>query len=126
MKKAVILFAHGARDPEWATPIHAVSTKLKTEAPDILVEVAFLEFMSPSLSEAVRHLVAQAVTSVVVVPMFIAQGGHLKHDLPKEIEALRAIYPDVLITQAETVGLNEHVQAAMAAHAINTVRSSDR
>ncbi len=126
MKKAVILFAHGARDPEWATPIHAVCAKLKVEAPDVLVEVAFLEFMSPSLAEAVGHLVAQLVTSVVVVPMFIAQGGHLKHDLPKEIEALRAAYPSVLITQAETVGLNEHVQAAMAAHAINTVRSSDR
>ena len=48
---AVILFAHGAREPEWAQPFESISDRLR--AAGMTVELAFLEVMSPSL-ERVR------------------------------------------------------------------------
>ncbi|MBL8484917.1 MAG: CbiX/SirB N-terminal domain-containing protein, partial [Rhodocyclaceae bacterium] len=78
----LILFAHGARDPDWARPILAVAEQVKNAHGAARVEVAFLELMQPDLETALLRLIAAGSRSVLVVPMFIAQGGHLKRDLP--------------------------------------------
>ena len=82
-KPALILFAHGARDPEWANPMRRVQAAVRERAPSLRVELAFLEFMSPTFADAARALVvAEGCTAVTVVPMFIAQGGIRKNDVP--------------------------------------------
>ena len=53
---AVILFGHGARDPEWSGPIERVRAAMRARQPELRVELAFLEFMHPSLAEAVASL----------------------------------------------------------------------
>ena len=77
MKTALILFAHGARDPEWANPMRRVQAAVQARQPGVPVELAFLEFMSPTLSESIAGLLAGGVRKIVVMPMFIARGGHL-------------------------------------------------
>jgi sirohydrochlorin cobaltochelatase len=52
-------------------------------------ELAFLEIMSPSLEEAAARLVGEGFETVVVVPLFLAQGAHLKRDLPAMVEKIR-------------------------------------
>ena len=41
MSKAVILFAHGARDPEWARPFERLRTALLALSPGLAVETAY-------------------------------------------------------------------------------------
>jgi hypothetical protein len=53
---AVVLFAHGARDPAWANPFHALRDALLRAQPERRVEIAFLELMSPSLPDLVAEL----------------------------------------------------------------------
>ncbi len=84
---AIILFAHGARDPEWARPIEAIRDRLR--AAGERVEIAFLESMSPLLDEAAGRLAAEGAGSVTIVPLFLAQGGHLKRDLPAIVAEIR-------------------------------------
>jgi sirohydrochlorin cobaltochelatase len=84
---AIILFAHGAREPEWARPFEQVRDRLRSEG--IRVELAYLEIMVPSLGDAARVLVAEGIGTVTVVPLFLSQGKHLKHQLPEMIAALR-------------------------------------
>ena len=55
------------------------------------VELAFLEFMSPTLPEAIAALVQGGVCKVAVVPVFLAQGGHLKRDLPATIAHIEGL-----------------------------------
>ncbi len=86
--KAIVLFAHGARDPEWARPIESIRDGLR--AAGERVELAFLESMPPSLDEAAARLAAEGVGTVTVVPLFLAQGGHLKRDLPELVARIRA------------------------------------
>ena len=51
MTTALILFAHGARDPEWANPMRRVQAVVRQRMSAVPVELAFLEFMAPTLPE---------------------------------------------------------------------------
>lgn len=115
---ALILFAHGARDPEWAAPLRRVQAAITASAPERRVDLAFLEFMSPTLPECVAALAKAGVSSAVVVPMFIAQGGHLKRDLPELLDVLRAQYPALRLALAPAIGESASVIAAMAQAAL--------
>jgi sirohydrochlorin cobaltochelatase len=114
---AVILFGHGARDPEWANPMRRARAQLLAETPALRVELAFLEFIEPSLDEAIDRLAAGGATRITVIPMFLAQGGHLKRDLPALIEAACRRHPQCAIRQAAAVGEADTVIAAMADYA---------
>ncbi|AKU13884.1 sirohydrochlorin cobaltochelatase, cobalamin (vitamin B12) biosynthesis CbiX protein [Azoarcus sp. CIB] len=115
---AVVLFGHGARDPEWARPMQRTRDHLHTQAPGLRVELAFLEFMMPTLEDAIAALAHDGIRHVTVVPMFIAQGGHLKSDVPKLIGAARALHAGCEITLAPAVGEADGVIAAMASYAL--------
>ena len=114
MTTALILFAHGARDPEWANPMRRVQAAIRQRVSDMSVGLAFLEFLTPTLPESVAQLVVQGADKIVVMPMFIARGGHLKNDLPGIIEVLRSTYPAVEFSLGGAIGEDESVVQAMA------------
>ncbi|HJV94430.1 MAG TPA: CbiX/SirB N-terminal domain-containing protein, partial [Albitalea sp.] len=58
MKRGLLLFAHGARDPAWALPFEDVARRIRQRAPSVAVEMCFLEFMSPTLAEGGDRLAA--------------------------------------------------------------------
>lgn len=118
MKTAIILFAHGARDPEWANPMRRVQAVIRQRTGAMPVELAFLEFMAPSLPDCVDKLIAGGAEKIVIVPMFIARGGHLKTDVPLLLDRLRSTYPKVDISLNGPVGEHEGVIEAMAAAAL--------
>lgn len=118
MKTAVILFAHGARDPEWALPMRRVQALVREQSAGVDIELAFLEFMAPTLAECVGELAARGVERIVVLPMFIARGGHLKREVPEMIAALRLTYPEIDISLAAVIGEQDTVVRAMAAAAV--------
>ena len=108
MTKAVILFAHGSRDPQWARPFERIAEQLKRRLPDTAVSVAYLEAMRPTLAEAVAAL--GSVDAIRVVPLFLGQGGHVKEDFPRLVSALR----DPRITLAKPIGEDPAVIDAIA------------
>jgi len=118
MKTALILFAHGARDPEWANPMRQVQTAVLAQIPDMAVELAFLEFMSPTLAECAAQSIAQGAKRVVVLPMFIARGGHLKREVPEMLASLQQSYPDVEFSLGNAIGEHAMVIRAMADAAV--------
>jgi sirohydrochlorin cobaltochelatase len=118
-KTALILFAHGARDPEWASPMRRVCASVRAQAPDLRVELAFLEFMTPELRECAESLLAEGFGRIVVLPMFIAQGGHLKRDVPLLLDELRALHPQAQFELGCAVGEAESIVQAMAAHVLS-------
>ena len=117
-KMAMILFAHGARDPEWASPLRRILAAIFDRSPDLRVELAFLEFMMPSLRGCAAALVADGFERIVIVPMFIAQGGHLKNDLPLIIDELRRANPQVVFELALPIGEEKSIVHAMAVHVL--------
>jgi sirohydrochlorin cobaltochelatase len=113
-RQAIILFAHGARDPQWARPFQQLVTELGELLPGERIVLAFLELMQPSLPACAAALHGEGVRSLRVVPVFLGMGGHLKDDLPNVVETIRAQYKDLEITVEPPIGEQPEVIAAIA------------
>lgn len=111
---AIILFAHGARDPAWAQPFRKIKDLLEARQPGIAVELAFLEIMEPTLADAVAKLAGARHTTIAIAPLFMAQGGHLKNDLPKLLDTIRARHPGLELTLLPAIGDVDPILDAIA------------
>ena len=111
---AILLFAHGARDPSWAEPFRRIVARLRDQQQGARVELAFLEMMQPSLASAVAGLAAEGIGQITVVPLFLAQGGHLKEDLPRLLDAIRRHHPALRIDVTSAIGDSEDLTNAIA------------
>jgi sirohydrochlorin cobaltochelatase len=112
--RGIVLFAHGARDPEWARPFEAIRERVRAQRPEFPIELAYLEQMSPTLEDAIASLASQGASSIMVFPLFMAQGGHLKEDLPKILDAIRASYPHIPIALESAIGEVPEILEAIA------------
>lgn len=113
--RGIVLFGHGARDPAWARPFEAIRDRLRRERPEYPVAIAFLEHLEPSLDEAIDSLAQDGASSIAVFPLFIAQGAHLKQDLPRLVEAIRASRPHLPIALEPALGESPAILDAIAA-----------
>ena len=78
------------------------------------MRLAFLEFMTPSLADAVASMVREGIRRITLVPLFLAQGGHLKHDLPILLDEIRARHPSVKIDVTDAIGDSPELVTAIA------------
>ena len=106
--KAIILFAHGSRDPQWHLPMLAVKDRILKAQPNAWVTCAYLELSQPDLATSVAEFVALGADEIRVVPMFLGVGKHVRNDLPSMMSELTARYPDVRFECVPAVG--EHPQ----------------
>ena len=131
---AVILFAHGSRDPLWRGPIEAVAARLRLDHPQLAVSCAYLESCEPNLPLAVDSLLKAASIAtdsiaaspysarakplkgfkIRIVPMFLGMGKHAREDLPAIVQDLRGEHPQVQFEVAPTVGEDERVTTLLA------------
>ena len=110
----IILFAHGSRDAQWRLPIEAVALDIQARSPAMLVQCAYLEFCTPTLSEAASVLLAAGTQKIRVMPLFLGVGKHAREDLPVLVAQFQAEHPDVLIELMPAVGENPALVALMA------------
>jgi len=120
-RAALVLFAHGAREPGWAEPFQAIRDKVARSRPDLTVELAFLELMKPALEECVARLAASGHQRVTVAPVFLGMGGHLKHDLPRLLDGIRRQQATVEIVSLPPIGEMESLHDAIAGLLVNGV-----
>ena len=102
--QAIVLFAHGARDPEWAVPFRIIQKQLQAARPGMHVALAFQDFMMPTLEVAMAEAAAQGAKHVALVPLFMAQGGHLKQDLPLLVGRIRRQHPQLDLRVTPAIG----------------------
>ena len=121
LHSALILFAHGARDPEWAEPFRAIAARVAGNRKDLAVRLAFLEFQTPTLADAIAELAAAGYPAIRIAPLFMAQGGHLKHDVPQLLDAIRMRQPALSIELLPAIGDVDCLRDAIAGWLIATV-----
>lgn len=121
---AVILFAHGARDPRWAEPFLRVAERVRVAAPELMVELAYLEHLEPDLSTAARRLAQRGARTIRIVPLFFGRGGHLRIAVPQLVAATAAALRDVRIELALPAGDDDAVIDALAAFALRAAVAS--
>ena len=118
---ALVLFAHGARDPRWSAPFERLQLVTQAQLPDVAVRLAFLELMEPRLPEVAAELVQAGCGKLTIVPVFLGQGGHVLRDLPQIVTQLQVDHPQVEIRVADAVGESAAVLDAMAQYCVATV-----
>lgn len=121
MQQALILFAHGARAASWAAPFERLRDLSRARRPDVRVELAFLELMSPRLPEMAATLAADGITEVTIVPVFLGQGGHVLRDLPLMVEQLRVDHPAITFKVTGAAGEDAAVLAALCDYCVGSL-----
>jgi len=117
--KGIILFGHGARNPEYISPFKRIRAVVEAKQPDVAVEIGFLELTQPPLEASVECLVKRGVTQIKIVPIFFAPGRHVLKDLPELLGNAMDRFPGVEFEVAACVGEVDTVIEAMAAHAVS-------
>jgi sirohydrochlorin cobaltochelatase len=125
MQTALVLFAHGSRDPAWAEPFLRLKARIAERLPGTPVELAFLEQMQPSLAEAIGSLAGRGVERISVIPLFMAQGSHLRLELPNLVAQACDRNPGVVVRTVAAIGDVETLLGAIADWAIAEHRKTE-
>ncbi|MEZ0066577.1 sirohydrochlorin ferrochelatase [Streptacidiphilus sp. MAP12-20] len=107
----LLAVAHGTRDAAGVAATEALVAEVRALRPELHVERCFLDIASPSLPEALARLRGD----VVLVPLLLGAGYHVRVDIPEALAAapwLRArvaaaLGPDPLLVDALTDRLAE-------------------
>lgn len=120
---AVILLAHGSqRTRATELGMREVRERLARRLPGIEVQLAFFEFLHPTLAEVARELVAGGHRRAVLLPYFLFAGKEIKYDIPAEIAALREAEPRIEVTQARELGVDDRLIEHVARHVAGALR----
>ena len=117
---AILIFAHGSRDPLWRAPVEAVAAAVRAQAPDTHVSCAYLELCQPELPEAAAQAIAAGATEVRVLPLFFGMGKHAREDLPLLMVQLRQAHPQIGFRLLPTAGEQPRLTALLAELALQT------
>ncbi len=120
---AVILFAHGSRDPLWRGPIDAVAQEIRRQAPEVTVRCAFLELTTPDLPSVVAALMQEGHRTLRIVPMFLGVGRHGREDLPALVSQLRQSHPELVLELLPAVGEMPELTRCLAGLALRNASS---
>ncbi|MYW20368.1 sirohydrochlorin chelatase [Streptomyces sp. SID2955] len=98
---ALLVIAHGSRDPRHARSVHALVERVRSLRPGLRVETGFLDFNVPSAPGVLESLAAEGVRDVVAQPLLLTRAFHAKADIPA---VLRDAPARLRIRQAEVLG----------------------
>ncbi|MFB6892977.1 sirohydrochlorin chelatase [Kitasatospora sp. NPDC056327] len=91
---ALLLIAHGSRDPRHAATVAALVGQVRALRPGLDVATAYLDHCAPRIPQVTGRLGSAAVA----VPLLLNRAFHAKHDIPAALRAAGADLPvaDVL------------------------------
>jgi sirohydrochlorin cobaltochelatase len=106
----LVLFTHGSRDPRWLEPFEKLEAALKSKLGEDGVRLAHMEISSPTLLEVAGESAGRGVAQIRLLPLFMAGGGHVAHDVPRLAREAEARHPGLNIEILPAIG--EHPQLA--------------
>jgi sirohydrochlorin ferrochelatase len=109
MKTGVIILGHGSRSEDAQVIMDNLVSQIKNRGIYYYVEGAMLQFNQPDLSLAISKAVENRVEKIIVVPLFIFNGIHMKEDIPEILEQERIKYPDIEIEFAGNIGADVRI-----------------
>ncbi|MEU6577457.1 sirohydrochlorin chelatase [Streptomyces sp. NPDC046805] len=81
---ALVLVAHGSRDPRALRTVRALADRVSTLRPALPVRLGHIELDEPRLPDTLARL---GNTPAVLVPLLLSRGHHVKRDIPEMVAA---------------------------------------
>lgn len=114
-KIGVMICGHGSRDVEATREFDSLAGHLRQRLPHYPVESGYLEFARPIIKEGLEALKAQGVNHVLAVPGMLFAAGHVKNDLPWEVNTFAADNPGMKVEFGRELAIDPKMLAAAAA-----------
>src|SRR3712207_6085417 len=96
--QALLLMAHGSRDRVAREEYVRIGAALAQRLPDEHVVFSALEFPNdtdlPSIEEGWRRCLGAGAKRIVAMPFFLFPAGHVREDLPEELDKARTAAGD--------------------------------
>ena len=111
----VMLCGHGSRDVDAVAEFGNLARHLKHRLPQYEVESGFLEFATPIIKTGLDALKDKGVGRILAVPGMLFAAGHVKNDLPWEINSFAAENPELEVNYGRELAIDTKLlQAARA------------
>lgn len=81
VKTGIVIIGHGSRVPE-SRGIYEEIARKAAEKSGLMVKIGYMKHWRPTFIEAVKGFVKEGVKRVVIVPLFLLPGLHVKEDIP--------------------------------------------
>jgi sirohydrochlorin ferrochelatase len=121
---ALLLIAHGTRDPAGATEMATLCDHLRDRL-DGPVGAAWLEdFAEPDAVTEAGRLLDAGAEAIVTLPLLNFGAMHAKTDVPGEVVAVRARFPEVPVTHGRVLDIHPAL-LALARERVDAVSPPD-
>lgn len=104
MKTGIVLLSHGSRSPEAQVTVQELLEMVKEKSQYYYVGGAALQFNQPDLPAALAEAVSAGSERIIVAPVFLYMGLHMKEDIPEILAEERKKYPQVAIVMTRNIG----------------------
>ena len=117
--EALILLAHGSRDSSWSIPFKKIEVELKEKWSFGPVRLAFFELEKPLIEDVVEELRTYGQKKFHIEPLLLANGFHIKNDLPKRIKKLEGKYKDIFLSSGNALIDKSNIRNSICQSIIN-------
>ena len=81
----ILLVGHGSREPDGNQPLPELCRGVETQLGITPVQPSYLELTRPTIDEGLGVLYRRGVERVVIVPLQLTAGRHVRYDIPCEV-----------------------------------------
>lgn len=106
MSDALLIAAHGSRDEAGVEEFWEFADAWSRLRPDRRQAAGFLEFAQPTIGDAIDGLIDQGATRIVIVPAMLMAAGHVKNDVPSEVQESRLRHPTATFQMARALDIH--------------------
>ena len=102
----LLAVAHGTNDPAGLETLDALLERVRFLRPGVETSLAFVSVARPRVDEQLAQLLAEGVTELVVLPLLLGSGYHVRHDIPRALRQVTGQLPPrtATIYQAAPLG----------------------
>jgi sirohydrochlorin cobaltochelatase len=116
----LIIVAHGSLDPNWRASVESLAESLEADVGPDRVRLAYMDHTPPTLDDVVSEAVQKGVGRVRVLPLFLANEGHVDRDIRPEVDRLRKTHRSVEFELMPAVGQHRSFREMLAKIAVET------
>ncbi|MDA0306007.1 MAG: sirohydrochlorin chelatase [Proteobacteria bacterium] len=111
-KTAVMICGHGSRDDAAIEEFNRLAGHLSKRLPQYDVESGFLEFATPVLRTGLDKLKERGAAKIICLPGMLFAAGHVKNDLPSEVNNFGAENPGIEMIFARELAVDKKLLKA--------------
>ncbi|MGH7322090.1 MAG: sirohydrochlorin chelatase [Candidatus Rokuibacteriota bacterium] len=110
----ILLVGHGSREQPGNDEFLAFCEAARPHLGPERIETCFIELAEPLVPESLDRCVALGARRVIVLPVILLAAGHVKVELPHELDEAKARHPGVEFLYGRHIGLDPLVIEVMA------------